>query len=159
MNNISIICVDDQREVLAGLIRHLEPLETILNLHEAESARDAWTIMNHCDAKGEKVAVIISDHVMPDTNGVDLLQSIVDDGRFPYTRKLLLTGQATYEDTIRAINDAGIDAYIGKPWEEQHLLSTTRRLLTEFIFQAGIDPHPILNHLDQKIVLDRMRRS
>ena len=132
------------------MLRQLEPLEAIIDLHEAESADDAWSIIDSCDARGQHIAVIISDHVMPGTNGVDFLRSVVDDGRFPHSRKLLLTGQATYEDTVRAINEAGIDAYVGKPWNEDELLATTRRLLLNLFLTLVSTIRPCCNTLIQR---------
>ncbi len=61
------------------------------------------------------IALIISDHVMPGKTGVELLTDVSKDGRFGFTRKVLLTGQATHTDTINAINSAGIDRYFEKP--------------------------------------------
>ncbi len=62
------------------------------------------------------ITVIVSDHVMPGKTGVELLTDVFHDSRFPNTKKILLTGQATHTDTINAIN-AGIDRYFEKPWQ------------------------------------------
>ena len=110
MEKLNIICVDDQREVLSAVLQDLEPLCFWLNIEDCESASEALELMDELDANGEYVALVISDHVMPEKTGVELLTEISADARFTYTKKVLLTGQATHSDTINAINSAGINS-------------------------------------------------
>ena len=56
-----------------------------------------------------------------------------------------------HEDTIRAINDAGLDHYIAKPWTPEDLRATVVEQLTDFVIDQGLD---LLDHLD---VLDAPR--
>jgi two-component system, chemotaxis family, chemotaxis protein CheY len=79
--------------------------------------------------------------------------------RFPRTKKLLLTGLATHEDTIEAINRAKIDRYIGKPWDTHDLINKTRVLLTEFILEEGIDYNDFIPVLDQETLYAKLRKT
>ncbi|MBY8141782.1 response regulator [Vibrio fluvialis] len=157
MEKLNIICVDDQREVLSAVLQDLEPLATWLNIEDCESAYEVLDLMDDLDAQGEYIALIISDHVMPGKTGVDLLTEVAEDSRFKGTKKVLLTGQATHTDTINAINAAGIDRYFEKPWNAKTLVECVRSLVTEYVFERGMDYTEWHDHLDQKIVLARLR--
>ncbi|MBY8071827.1 response regulator [Vibrio fluvialis] len=157
MEKLNIICVDDQREVLSAVLQDLEPLATWLNIEDCESAYEVLDLMDDLDAQGEHIALIISDHVMPGKTGVDLLTEVAEDSRFKGTKKVLLTGQATHSDTINAINAAGIDRYFEKPWNTKALVECVRSLVTEYVFERGMDYTEWHDHLDQKIVLARLR--
>ena len=139
MEKINIICVDDQQEVLDSVMRDLRPLGDLIRLEEASSAAECLDLVEQIDEDGDHIAVIISDQVMPGEQGTDLLRKITTDGRFNKTRKVLLTGQATHADTINAINEGGIDNYVEKPWQPEHLLNVVKRLLTLYILDSGID--------------------
>lgn len=157
MEKLNIICVDDQREVLSAVLQDLEPLATWLNIEDCESAYEVLDLMDDLDAQGEHIALIISDHVMPGKTGVDLLTEVAEDSRFKGTKKVLLTGLATHTDTINAINAAGIDRYFEKPWNAKTLVECVRSLVTEYVFERGMDYTEWHDHLDQKIVLARLR--
>jgi two-component system chemotaxis response regulator CheY len=150
MTKLNIICVDDQREVLAALRKDLAYFKDICSINDCESADEAMELLEEIDADGESVALIICDHVMPGKNGVDFLIDVNKDARFANSKKLLLTGMATHQDTIVAINQANIDRYIEKPWDIDHLIETAKTLLTTYIIDAGIDHQPYLKSLDQE---------
>lgn len=157
METINIICIDDQQEVLDSVMRDLRPLGDLVRLEEASSAAECMDLVEHIDENGDYVAVIISDQVMPGEQGTDLLRKITSDSRFNKTRKILLTGQATHADTINAINEGGIDNYVEKPWQPEHLLQTVKRLLTLFILETGIDYKPYMSILDNATLFAKLR--
>ncbi|MGF1721053.1 response regulator [Vibrio kyushuensis] len=157
MEKLNLICVDDQREVLSAVLQDLEPLSSWLNIEDCESADEVLELMDELDSEGEMIAVLISDHVMPGKTGVELLTEVSMDSRFGNTKKILLTGQATHSDTIEAINVAGINHYFEKPWEAETLVSSVRTLVTQYIFDQGLDYTDYQNELDQQVVLSRLR--
>lgn len=148
MTNINIICVDDEREVLDSVARDLELFSEFFNIEECESAIECLTLLEEFDANQEHVALIISDHVMPEKSGIELLTQVQLDDRFTGTKKLLLTGLATREDTIIAINDAKIDNFLEKVWDPIQLIQTVKVLITEYIVERGIDYEPFMEILD-----------
>ncbi|UTV26769.1 response regulator [Photobacterium atrarenae] len=157
MEKLNIICVDDQREVLSAVLNDLAPLNHYFQVEDCESADEALELMDELDAEGEFIAVVISDHVMPGMTGVELLSQVSQDPRFTQTKKILLTGQATHQDTIEAINRARIESYFEKPWKADVLLTTVRSLITEFIFDSGLDYRPWADVLDNSVVFRRLR--
>lgn len=114
METINIICIDDQQEVLDSVMRDLRPLTPLIRLEEASGVEDCLSLMNQIDADGDYVGIVISDQVMPEANGTELLAKVASDRRFAKTRKVLLTGQATHADTINAINEATHRQLCGK---------------------------------------------
>lgn len=157
MEKIYIICIEDQREVLNTISDHLSHFEELLTLEECESAAEAAELFEEIDDNGDYIGVIISDHVMPNQTGVDFLSSINHDDRFKASKKILLTGQATHIDTIDAINKAGIDKYIEKPWDKNDLIQKVSSLLTEFIVKKGIAYEPYLAILDKPKLFELLK--
>lgn len=153
METINVICVDDQKDVLDAVLRDLRPLETYFRVEAAESAKDCRELMEELDAKGEKIGLVISDHVMPGETGVSLLGWISETPHFLRTKKILLTGQANHADTIRAVNEAHIDHYFEKPWQGSTLVDSVKKLLTHYILEEGIDYEEFMPVLDQTELL------
>lgn len=158
MNQLYIICVEDQREVLNAIAEDLAEFDEIGTVEECESAAEAEALFDEIERRGDHLAVVISDHVMPHKTGVELLTTLRHDPRFPLTKKLLLTGLATHQDTIRAINQAAINHYLEKPWTKAQLTHMVRELLTQYILQAGINYLPYVAHLDQATLYEALRR-
>ncbi|MBD3225043.1 MAG: response regulator [Caldithrix sp.] len=146
----NILCIDDQREVLATIKKDVQAFEPIVTIHDCESASEAEDLLNDLANEGEQVAVIICDHIMPGENGVDFLIRTSKDKRFVHTKKMLLTGLATHRDTIQAINEAQVDYYIEKPWDEDEFSGAVKRLLTQYVVDAGMDYSEMADYLDQE---------
>jgi len=159
MERINIIYVDDQREVLTTIGKELEDFEEFFNLESCESADEAWELLEEIDINGDYTAVLISDHIMPGKRGVDFLTEVDQDFRFDSIKKILLTGMATHQDTIAAINNASIDRYLEKPWKAEELVKMVRELLTIFVLEVGIDFERFRTKLDQEVVIKEYRKG
>ena len=157
MEMLHIICIDDQREVLAALRKDLTLFQNVCTIISCESAEEAEDVLDELDAAGKKLALLICDHVMPGKNGIEFLAEFDKDLRFPDTMKLLLTGLATHQDTIYAINEAHIDRYIEKPWSEEELIYAVKILLTKFVLTAGLEYEWYLEVIDQKTLYGDLR--
>ena len=157
MEKLFIIIVDDQREVVNTVTKDIEQLADLAQIEECESGEEVLELIDEIDSEGDYVAVIISDHVMPGMTGVELLSNVDDDPRFKSTRKILLTGLATHEDTIEAINQAHINMYFDKPWDKEKLVNKVRQLLTEFVLEKGLDYSKYQQKLDQETLLKKLR--
>ena len=79
------------------------------------------------------------------------------DSRFASARTVLVTGQADQDDTIRAVNEAGLDYYIAKPWDPSKLREVVRDQLTEYVLASEVDPLPYLPVLDAVRVMEAIR--
>jgi len=159
MDKIHIIYLDDQREVLATIGKDLATLEQWVNLEECETVDEAQQLLDKFYKRGEGVAIIISDHIMPGKNGIEFLIEINKDGRFDATKKILLTGMATHQDTITAINNANIHRYIEKPWKTEELVQICRELLTAYLLDTGTDYEPFMPIIDQGLLYEHLRKN
>ncbi|MBN2062186.1 MAG: response regulator [Deltaproteobacteria bacterium] len=158
MEELNIICIDDQREVLNILRNDLDALQGVFHLIQCESAMEAGEVLDEIDRAGAHAVLLICDQVMPGKTGVLFLSDVQADGRFPHTKKILLTGLATHQDTIQAINRAAIDAYIEKPWDPENLLGEVKRLVTKYMVQAGLEYEGCLHVLDQQVLYEELRK-
>jgi len=157
MRKPNIVCVDDQREVLATLKKDLKIFYNFFNIEYCESAEEANELIEEIDDNGENLALLVCDHIMPVSNGIDFLIEVDKDLRFAKTKKLLLTGLATHKDTIIAINNANIDYYVEKPWESEEIVNSVKNLLTKYILESGIEYKEFLSVLDQELLYKELR--
>ncbi|MEN7547475.1 response regulator [Rapidithrix thailandica] len=159
MKKLTIICIDDQREVLSAIASDLNVFEPYCLIEECESADEAMELMEELDAEGKAIALLISDHIMPGKNGVEFLTEINQEHRFRHIKKILLTGLATHQDTIRAINNAGIDHYLEKPYKAQELQQAVKELVTQYILRTGLNYEEYPGLMDQDTLLKEMRNK
>jgi thioredoxin reductase (NADPH) len=111
-----ILCVDDDPHVLRAVVRDVkERFRNEYRVLSASSGIEALELLAELKKTGGTVALLLSDHRMPDMNGV----SFLDDARklFPEARRVLLTGYADTEAAIKAINDVQLHHYLLKPWD------------------------------------------
>lgn len=126
-----ILCVDDEEGILSALRQQLSArFGDECDIAVAKNAREALELIDDLERDGEEVAVIIADQIMPGMKGVELLEEV--HRRSPRTVKILLTGQAGLDAVVYAINRAGLDQYIPKPWDEPDLRLTIQNLLSRF---------------------------
>ncbi len=151
MSEIAILVVEDEPEVRDAVVRDLTPFAHHFRIEVAEDVADARSVLQELAGQGVAVGLILCDHLLPGTLGTDFLIELHADDATRATRKVLLTGQAGLEDTVRAINEAGLDYYIAKPWTPGALQETVRNQLTEFVLAGDFDL------LEYVVVLDGPR--
>ncbi|MDO5033858.1 MAG: response regulator [Actinomycetaceae bacterium] len=154
---LAILIVEDEPEVRDALERDLEEFHEVCRIEVADSVDDAWAAVDEVDEDGDMLALVLADHRLPGKTGVDFLVEMMEDARTVDTRKVLVTGQADQDDTIRALNDASLDHYFSKPWNVEKLLDEVRELLTDFVLSLGVDPLPHMRALNAVRVMDALR--
>ncbi len=131
MRKPAIVCVDDERSVLASLrdqLRHCLGADYQIEL--AESGDEAFEILNELTQQGSQIPIIISDQIMPGMKGDELLIKV--HSLFPETIKIMLTGQANVDDVGNAVNRARLYRYISKPWHDIDLCLTVKEALRSY---------------------------
>jgi PAS domain S-box-containing protein len=113
-----ILIVDDEEAILETMTF------TFMDLYEVLTTSDPTAALQIIE-ENQPISVVITDQRMPGMTGVELLREIYD--RFPETVRIILTGFADSEATIRAINDGHIYGYVNKPWEPDELKTIVRR--------------------------------
>jgi CheY-like chemotaxis protein len=120
MSQSAIICVDDEVVILESLKKQLKrKFEDRFIYEVAESAEEAWEIIEELEAENIKIIVIVSDWLMPGTKGDEFLIQI--NQRFPQVVKVMLTGQVDETAIERAKTEANLHACLYKPWTEDEL--------------------------------------
>lgn len=112
---INLLCVDDEVEILNALKRLFRQAK--FNVTVASSGNEALAILTKSN-----IDIIISDVCMPQMNGVDFLSQAYKN--WPMTKRIVLTGFANMEDTLKIINDCDIYRYFSKPWDKDELVKS-----------------------------------
>jgi two-component system, probable response regulator PhcQ len=138
----TVLLVDDEPYVLDGLKRAMrnEPFECLT----ATSGAAAQELLAR-----HPVDVVISDEQMPGMSGSVFLSLV--RRQFPNAIRIILSGQATLEAAVRAINEGEVYRFFLKPCDPSDLAFTihhalahkrleeqSRRLLREFQKQASL---------------------
>lgn len=137
-----ILVVDDQALVL-GVLKEILARGPY-KVYAAQSAEQALEIMTH-----EAVDVVISDERMPGMRGSELLAIIRN--QYPDTVRIIITGHASLESTIRAINEGEIYRLLTKPVTSEDLHAVVKDAL-EHKTKAGRSSsgNAILAHLEKQ---------
>ncbi|PSB53672.1 diguanylate cyclase [filamentous cyanobacterium Phorm 6] len=126
-----IICVDDDNTVLKSLKTELqEAVGNAYLIEIAESGEEALELLEELLSDGYEVPLIISDHIMPEMKGDELLKKV--HVLSPKTIKIMLTGQADIEAVGDAIKNANLYRYISKPWQREDLSLTVKEAVNSY---------------------------
>lgn len=126
MNN-AILLVDDEDNVIKALQRALldEPYE----IHTARSGEEGCTLLVLRSFK-----VVISDERMPGMGGAEFLSLV--RVKHPDTIRIMLTGHASLEATMRAVNSGEIYRFFTKPWDDIELKLAIRSAIEKYDLEA-----------------------
>lgn len=120
MSDAAILCVDDEASILKVLKEQLRRCFGNKYVYEvAQSAEEAWIVIDELEQEGIKILTIVSDWLMPNVKGDQFLAEVHQ--RFPDVVTVMLTGQADEAAIERARKQANLYACIHKPWTEQEL--------------------------------------
>ncbi len=127
-----IICVDDETTVLRSLKTELkQALGKDYLIEIAESGEYALELIEELLEDGYEIPLIISDYIMPDMKGDELLKRVHLIS--PKTLKVMLTGQADIEAVGNAIKYAKLYRYIAKPWQAEDLRLTVTEAIYSYL--------------------------
>lgn len=155
--DIYILCVEDEQEVLDAVVRDLEKLEDRFPIETATSAEEAREVIEKLLDNGYQIGLILCDHILPGENGVDLLIDLHKNHRVHAARKVLLTGQAGLDDTVKALNLARLHHYVPKPWSREGLLKVSIDLLTDYVIDEVDNVLPYMQILDAQKLSESIR--
>jgi CheY-like chemotaxis protein len=130
MSDAAILCVDDEVSILRALKEQLKRCFGHQYVYEvAQSAAEAWLVIDELEQEGIKILTIVSDWLMPNIRGDEFLAEV--HRRFPNVVTVMLTGQADEAAIERARQQANLYACIHKPWTEEELHQVIRAALGE----------------------------
>lgn len=132
MNKPVIICIDDEPTILDSLkIQLKKALKDEYIIETAEGGEEALDLLAELIDDEYEVALVVSDYLMPNMRGDELLTRIHEVS--PKTIKIMLTGQADLEAVANTINNAKLYRYIAKPWQSEDLKLTVKEAVNSYI--------------------------
>jgi len=133
VNKPILLIVDDDAQVLAAVRRDLRARyrESYMVICTS-SGEEALTTIRELKARGDSLAIVISDQRMPGMHGTEVLARSRDI--YPLARRVLLTAYSDIDAAIKAINEAHLDHYLSKPWDppEERLFPVVDDLLDDW---------------------------
>ena len=129
-NAPAVLLLDDEPKVLSGLKRALrkEPYEVLC----ATSAEEALTLLQE-----RPIDVVISDQDMPGMTGAAFLAQVRQT--YPATSRFMLTGKATLDVALQAINEDAVKQFFTKPCDPATLAQSIRNSLHEKALEQALE--------------------
>jgi CheY-like chemotaxis protein len=147
MKKPSILCVDDEPNVVSGLAMQLRRDYEVVG---ASSGAEGLARLRERAGEPEEraFAAVVSDMRMPEMDGARFLA----EARVvaPDATRILLTGYSEFEPAIRAVNEGGLFRFLLKPCPpdelrlalrdavEQHRLVVSERVLLEQTLRGSV---------------------
>ena len=116
---ISVAVVDDHPLLRMGVANSIEQTE---DMHLAGQFADAASLKSWMDS-GKRADVVLLDRSLPDIDALDMVSDIRDAGM----KVIMLTIADTEEEISEAIT-AGVDGYVIKSSEPDHVLTAIRNV-------------------------------
>ena len=149
-----MLIVDDNEDMLHFLSSHFQTSYTIV------TAVDGVDALNKL--KEQEVALIISDWMMPNMDGIDLCKAVRNNQLTSHIPFILLTAKTDTEAKITSMN-CGADAYIEKPFSLQYLEACIKNLLElrlqlrqKFSQMPTVSINSIAANQSDKVFLEKM---
>jgi DNA-binding NtrC family response regulator len=124
MKNFSILVVDDDKDFLKGIIRHLKKRFINIDIIGELSGENAVKIL-----KKTEIGVMLSDLRMPGMSGHELLLKALELN--PYLCIIMITGHATIENAVKALKMGAWD-FITKPVEREALYHAVEKAMDHY---------------------------
>ena len=114
----------------------------------AGSAAEALDIIRR-----EEIAVVVSDNIMPTTNGLEFLSSLKIHS--PSTVKVLMSAYADLDSALAAINRSEVFRYVLKPWQDDEIKATIAAALKRYRLNQAMrrEDEGVMRSLAQTIEL------
>ena len=140
-----IVCIDDEPDVLQSLkIELKKAIGDRCIIETAEGGEDALELLADLQADEHEIALVVSDYIMPDIKGDELLRQFHEQS--PDTLTIMLSGQADLEALSNSIKYAKLYRYIPKPWQKEDLELTVVEAVHSYL-------------QDQKLISETQKRQ
>lgn len=102
-------------------------LQADYHLTIANNGKIAADFLHNCDVQ-DLPALIVSDIMMPEMDGFQLLQHLKSTPKYQHIPVVMLTARAGQEDKLAALR-IGVDDYLTKPFAEEELRARIQNLI------------------------------
>lgn len=117
-----ILIIDDNQEILDLLQESLSDYQTVTALNAEEGLNLLKTTYPD---------LIISDIMMPGTDGIELTRQIKQNKHTMHIPLIIISAKNSNEEKIKGL-ESGADAYIGKPFNLNYLRANVERLIENY---------------------------
>ncbi|NBC17705.1 MAG: response regulator [Bacteroidetes bacterium] len=117
---LTVLVIEDHDEVRRLVRSYLEAQYRVLDAPDGRAGLDA--------ARRHHPDLILADVMMPEMDGLALVQAVRADDDLQDVPVLLLTARADADDVVRGL-EAGADDYVTKPFDAEVLQARVRRHL------------------------------
>lgn len=125
------LVVDDYESMRIMIGEHLKQMG-VQNIRFAKSGNEALAIFTKVVGTPESVEVLVTDLMMDDGSGLDLVKILRANPAFKTLPILMVTSKAEVGFVIACVQ-AGVSSYIVKPWKIEDL----HKKITECCTKAG----------------------
>jgi two-component system, probable response regulator PhcQ len=119
----AVLIVDDEPLVISALVRALD--EEPYRIAGASGGEEALQLMDK-----RRFKVVVSDEKMPGMAGAEFLARVRE--LHPETVRIMLTGQASLQATLAAVNRGEIYRFFTKPWDDTELRLALRSAVERY---------------------------
>ena len=136
-NRHTVLCVDDEKNILKSLKRLLRKED--YRLLTASSGEEGLKVVEEND-----VHMVISDQRMPKMSGTEFLATLKT--KHPDVLRIILSGYTEVDSITESINKGHIYKFLSKPWNDQNLKLEIKQALEQYdLIQAN-------KKLDEKVI-------
>ncbi|WP_028672291.1 HD domain-containing phosphohydrolase [Saccharospirillum impatiens] len=123
-----VLIVDDEDNVRKSLKR-------LLSRHQYQAVTAENFDQAIAQLADHSIDLLITDLRMPGKDGIELLRYAYQ--HHPNVARILLTGHADVEHTVRAINEGATGVILTKPWDDAILLRAVEEQLERALLRRG----------------------
>jgi putative two-component system response regulator len=140
----TLIVIDDDEQIRSLIVRLVKPMgHSVLEAGSAEEAHEKLLAV--------APDLVLLDMQLPGRSGHELLAEIRADPRTRLVPVVMITGVATHETKLKAIQ-AGVTDFIAKPFSPEELVARVRALLElKFVTDALEDAEQVIIALARTI--------
>jgi CheY-like chemotaxis protein len=121
----NVLVVEDEDD-LRLMTRLMFQSRTQFNVIEASTGEQALKII-----ETEPIDVMLLDLRLPDMEGWEVLERLVDQGRFPALPVVMVSAHSTPSAASRQALERGVRGYVRKPFTAEELLAVVQNALGE----------------------------
>ena len=140
---ITILCVDDEQNVLNALKRLF--IDEDYTIIIASSGEEGLRCLTH-----GHIQIVISDYRMPGMDGVEFLREVCT--QWPQTVRIVLSGYADTASIVEAVNEGQIYKFIPKPWNDDDLkVNVTNAIERYFLYKRNTELTSALREKNEEL--------
>lgn len=124
-SSLSVLVVEDNDDMRSFLVDVLTPFCKVASVENGLKA------MEYLTTNKEPIDLIISDLMMPEMDGFELLHRVKNNDLLRKIPLIMLTARAGQEDKLKALT-IGVDSYLTKPFMTDELLAQVANSLYNY---------------------------